>query len=271
MTTDNEFTSDAGARQALAELDHEVKNSTNVLSDSPVPTTDTVDQQVIDAANAARVETLRNRAQKQRARGIQNLNRRHSGISSLMRDVVLNERVVGSTFERYFSSIESGIYIIGRLGGFIVGESASEKLLDSIEAKIKAMETEAGEALGQMKIVMEAHVDKPNWLVPQYADAAARHKVQLRSVLSNRLLNVFLKYDEHLVQLNQLVWNGESEADETETREYEIKKQVRALAEFIRRSLVGIQNKTQPKAAPNAVPVATDAAGADEQAEPLAA
>lgn len=277
MGNDINLGSDAGARQLLHELDQEVQTSTAALSDTPLPTGEVADQQVIDAANAARVEMMRNRAQKQRSRGIEGLARRHSGIASVMRNVTINERVVGSTFQRYFSGIESGIYIIGRLGGFVVGESASEKLLESIASKIKDMDTEADEALAQMKIVMEAHVGKPNWLTPSYADAAAKHGVQLRSPLANKLLNVFEKYDTHLVQLNQLVWNGESEADETETREYEIKKRVRALAEFIRRSLVGIQNKTQPKAAPAAAiatdPVPAPAATVDvtDQAERLAA
>lgn len=113
-----------------------------------------------------------------------------------------------------------------------------------------------------------------NWLVPQYADAAAKHEVQLRSIMANRLLRVFEMYDQHLVQLQQLVWNGEAEADEIETREYEIKTQVRGLQEFIRRSLVGIQTKTQPKAvparaasdAPAEQAAASDADGAAEQA-----
>lgn len=272
MSTQPEISTDAAARAVLQELDTQVLEADRALSDSPVAgeagaaDVAVVDQQVKDATEAARVEALRNRAQRERKRGIDNLARRHSGIASLMRNVSINERVVGSTFERYFSTIESGIYIINKLGGFVVGESAADKLIDSVETKIKNMEASASEVLGQLAIVLEAHKERTDWLVPEYSDAAAKHQVQLRSVLANRLLNVLLKYDEHLVKLNQLVWNGEAEVDEIENREYEIKKDVRDLAQYIRRALVGMQKKTQPKAAPAAAvaaaaePTANDAA-----------
>jgi len=265
--------SDSAAREALHEIDQHVETANLALSDGPVTTPNQADQLVNEAATAARIETLRNRAAKQRSRGVQNLERRHSGVASLIRNVVLNERVVGSTFQRYFSSIEGGIYIITKTGSFVVGEAAADKLLTNIDEKIKAMEAGAKETLEQMAVVMSAHAGKDNWLVPQYADAAAKHEVQLRSIMANRLLRVFEMYDQHLVQLQQLVWNGEAEADEIETREYEIKTHVRGLQEFIRRSLVGIQTKTQPKAAPARAAsdapaeqaAASDAAGAADQ------
>jgi hypothetical protein len=273
MNTATDPISDSAAREALQEIDQHVQTANMALSDGPVTTTNQADHLVNEAATAARIETLRNRAAKQRSRGVQNLERRHSGVASLIRNVVLNERVVGSTFQRYFSSIEGGIYVITKTGSFVVGEAAADKLLTSIDEKIKAMEAGAKGTLEQMAVVMSAHAGKDNWLVPQYADAAARHEVQLRSIMANRLLHVFEMYDLHLVQLQQLVWNGEAEADEIETREYEIKTQVRGLQEFIRRSLVGIQTKTQPKAsparavadAPAEQAAASDTVGAAEQ------
>jgi hypothetical protein len=246
-TATTEVLTDAAAREALTELDTAHQLAQQSMSDAPAPSVGTADQAVLQATDDARVQQLRNRAKRQRARGIEGLARRHDGVASIVRTVVLQERVIGSAFERYFASIEHGIHFMTKLGGFFVGDDNADKLLDTIKTKIAEMEQRITAEAGQISVVLEAHAENADWIVPQYTNPAATHAVQIRTPLANRVASAFLKQDQYLQQLNQLVWNGEAEGDAVEQSEYQIKKEVRDLAQFILRTLRGIQTKTEAK------------------------
>jgi len=263
MTTVPDVLSDSAARDALKELDVSAQLSQQSLSEDAAPAAAvSADQAVLQATDDARVQQLRNRAQRQRARGVQGLNRRHDGVASLIRNVQLQERVIGSAFERYYASIEQGIHFISKLGGFFVGDANAEKLLDSIKTKVTEIEQRLATETGQISVVLEAHAENKDWIVPQYTNPAAKHEVQIRTPLANRVASAFVKQDQYLQQLNQLVWNGEAEGDAVERSEYQIKKEVRDLAQFIARTLRGIQNKTEVTKA--AAPVAAVEAQPEE-------
>jgi hypothetical protein len=250
MTTATEVLSESAARDALNELDTAAKLSQLSLSDDAAPAAaGSADEAVLQAADDARVQQLRNRAKRQRDRGVQGLARRHDGVASLIRNVELQERVIGSAFERYYASIEHGIHFISKLGGFFVGDANADKLLDSIKTKITEMEQRLADETGQIGVVLEVHAENKDWIVPEYTNPAAKHTVQIRTPLANRVASAFVKQDQYLQQLNQLVWNGEAEGDAVEQSEYQIKKEVRDLAQFIARTLRGIQNKTEAKKA----------------------
>jgi hypothetical protein len=262
MTTAPEVLSESAARDALRELDTASQLAQQSVSDDAAPITaaaGNADEAVLQATDDARVQQLRNRAQRQRARGIQGLARRHDGVASIIRTVELQERVIGSAFERYYASIEHGIHFIAKLGGFFVGDENADKLMDTIKTKITEMEQRIATEHGQISAVLEAHAENSDWIVPEYTNPAAKHTVQIRTPLANRVAGAFLKQDEYLQQLNQLVWNGEAEGDAVEQSEYQIKKEVRDLAQFILRTLRGIQNKTEAKkAAAPAAPAALE-------------
>lgn len=246
MTTAPEVLSDSAAREALKELDTAALLAQNSLTDDPAPAATIIaDQAVLQAADDGRVQQLRNRAKRQRARGVEGLARRHDGVASLIRNVELQERVVGSAFERFYATIEHGVHFIQKLGGFFVGDANAEKLLDTIKTKITDMEDRVSKEAGQISLVLDAHKDNADWIRPKYTNPAAKHEIQIRTPLANRVASVFVKQDQYLQKLNELVWNGEAEGDAVEQSEYQIKKEVRELAQFINRTLRGIQNKTE--------------------------
>lgn len=249
MTDATEVLTEAGARDALAQLDQASMQAQQSISDEGLPAGANVDQVVLQAADDTRVQVLRNRAKRQRDRGVQGLARRHDGVASVLREVQLQERVVGSAFERYFATIENGIHFISKLGGFFVGDANAEKLLDQIKMRVKQMEDRVDTEAGQIAVVLDAHCSNAEWIVPQYTNPAAKHQIQVRTPLANRVATVFVIQDKYLQQLNQLVWNGEAESDAVEQSEYQIKQEVRGLAQFIAKTLRAIQNKTEAKKA----------------------
>lgn len=261
MTDVSEVLTDAGARDALAQLDQATMLAQQSISEEGLPAGENADQVVMQAADDTRVQVLRNRAKRQRDRGVQGLARRHDGVASVLREVQLQERVVGSAFERYFATIENGIHFISKLGGFFVGDTNAEKLLDQIKTRVKQMEDRVNTEADQIAVVLEAHRSNTEWIVPQYTNPAAKHQIQVRTPLANRVATVFVVQDRYLQQLNQLVWNGEAESDAVEQSEYQIKQDVRGLAQFIAKTLRAIQNKTEAKKAP-------EAPAAQQQTEP---
>lgn len=192
------------------------------------------------------VQKLRQRAQRERARGVQNLAKRHDGVASVVANVQLYERVVASAFERFFAGIETGIHVITKRGDLFVGEKNAEQIQQTIIGKVLAMEERINKQLDQVKVPMELHSASEGFMKPTYTNPAATHQVQLRTKLALRVMNVFRKQDEFVVTLNALAWNDEVEPDAIEKEEQMIKKEMRDLANFIGRTVRGMRNKVAP-------------------------
>jgi hypothetical protein len=243
------------ARSAIAEVDAAASMAEQALDDTrPSPAANSIDEQVLGAVSAVNVDILRNKAKRQREKGIENLARRHDGIASVITRVQLNERVVASAFERYFATIETGIHVINKSGAMFVGEAAATKLEQSIIERVAGMEERINGELSRIRVSLDVHASRSDWIKPTYTKPAGDHEVQLRTRLANRVLAVFRKQDEFVVVLNQLCWNDEAELDAIEMEELNIKKEMRGLAQFISRTLRGMRNKVAPKeaAAPSA-------------------
>lgn len=236
------------ARNAIAEVDMAHDMANQALDDSrPAPVGFSIDAQVLSAVSADNVDILRNKAKRQRQKGVENLARRHEGVASIIANVVLNERVVASAFERYFATIETGIHVISKSGAMFVGEEAASKLEASIVERVEAMEERITGEIERSRVSLNVHASREDWIKPTYTKPAASHEVQLRTRLANRVLGVFRKQDEFVVILNQLCWNEEAEQDAIEMEELAIKKEMRGLAQFISRTLRGMRNKVAPK------------------------
>jgi len=240
--------SNTDARSAIAEVVMAHNMADQALDDSrPAPAANTVDDQVLGAVAQVNVDILRNKAKRQREKGIENLARRHDGVASVIARVELNERVVASAFERYFATIETGIHVITKSGAMFVGEAAASKLEASIVERVTSMEERIVGELSRIRVSIDVHTSRTDWITPTYTKPAADHEVQLRTRLANRVLAVFRKQDEFVVVLNQLCWNDEAELDAVEMEELNIKKEMRGLAQFISRTLRGMRNKVEPK------------------------
>jgi hypothetical protein len=236
------------ARSAIAEVVAAHYMADQALDDNrPAPAANSVDAQVLDSVTAVNVDILRNKAKRQREKGIENLARRHDGVASVIAHVQLNERVVASAFERYFATIETGIHVISKSGAMFVGEAAAAKLEESIVERVTSMEERISGELTRIRVSLDVHASRSDWIKPVYTKPAADHEVQLRTRLANRVLAVFRKQDEFVVVLNQLCWNDEAELDAIEMEELNIKKEMRGLAQFISRTLRGMRNKVAPK------------------------
>lgn len=248
METEQTGLSSTEARTAIAEVDMAANMAEQALDDTrPAPAVNSVDEQVLGAVSAVNVDILRNKAKRQREKGIENLARRHDGVASVLVNVKLNERVVASAFERYFATIETGIHVISKSGAMFVGDAAAAKLAASIVERVETMEERIKDEIERSRVSLTVHASRDGWIQPTYTKPAAEHEVQLRTRLANRVLGVFRMQDEFVVILNQLCWNEEADQDAVEMEELAIKKEMRGLAQFISRTLRGMRNKVAPK------------------------
>jgi hypothetical protein len=150
-----------------------------------------------------------------------------------------------------------------------VGDAQATKLEQAIVDKVAAMEERIDGELSRVRVSLDVHASRSDWIKPSYTKPAADHEVQMRTRLANRVLAVFSKQDDFVVILNQLCWNDEAEMDAIEMEEFAIKKEMRGLAQFISRTLRGMRTKVTPKEAAPAAAAPQEngvAAAADLQA-----
>jgi hypothetical protein len=245
---DADLLSNDEATKAIIEVTESLLHLDHVLDEGRAA----ADAAVLAATAHAQADVLRNKARRQRERGVEHLARRHDGVASLMVEVEIRERVVGSAFERYFATIESGIHVINKRSALFVGDNNAEKINETIVNMVATMEAAAEHELQQVMVSLAVHSAKDDFLIPTYTNPAARHDVQIRTRLGRRILSVVQKQDELVVKLNQLLWNDEVDLDAIDQVEYNIKKDLRTLAVFIQRTLRGMHSRVSPAAGPAA-------------------
>jgi hypothetical protein len=228
-----------------------------------------LDDRVNHVITDAEVDKFRQRAQKQRATGVMNLKKRHEGIASVVRNVIINERVVGSAFERHMATIENGIYVIGKRGADFFGPAGFESINASILDRIADMEIRVRRELQALQVQLKVlSADEDSFIMPTYTRPASEREVQLRTPHAIRVLNVFLDADKVIAHLQALLWNAQAEQAAVDAEELQVKKEMKALAIFLNRTLKAMRNKI------DAVPDAGGAAAtnpAGGQHEPLVA
>ncbi|WP_194725569.1 hypothetical protein [Noviherbaspirillum malthae] len=248
------------ARLALEELTQVAHDTEQLLTAdatglSAAPTTEiSIPTPVTDDE----VDMLRARASRQRASGRKTLAQRHDGIASLIVDVTINERVVASTFERFYPIIERGIYVIARRGDLFLGEASARTVIETTIKKIEALEATITTDLAGVKLQLDLHSGRDEFVQPNYTAPSAKHQVQVRHPLANRVLKLFVKQDEVIGGLQVLNWNEESDAGTIEDQEYRFKRDTRDLAMHILRTLRGMRSRVSrpPKKAESAEAVA---------------
>lgn len=197
------------------------------------------------------IDKMRRRAHRERLRGIKGLEKRHEGVASIMMDVVINERVTASGFERWFSGIENGVFVLMKRGHMFVGEKNADALIAEFTAKLEAQEQELKTDLAGVKTRLE-NLDQNNMIVPTYSSPASSRNVQLRSPLSNRVLKLVLGHDQVLSGLVKLQWNGEVEQEFIVDQENKAKQAMRDLAKFLTRTIRGMRDRVAKSEAPAA-------------------
>lgn len=260
MNKVEETVSTAEARAAVDEI-RAVAQAASVIPGDGAPTTEAT----LPDFSEDQVERMRKRAERQRSKGRKELSRRHDGVASMVTNVSLKERVIGSSFERFFATIESGVSLIERRGEMIVGEKAATDLINKVNGMLDSMsqELEASEAALQTQMTVASAM--AGFVKPVYTGDAASHEVQIRTRTAVKALNLFYRYDKILQDMQVLFWNGHVYQKFIEDMELEAKHAFQKIFKFIKTTITGFYNKTAGGAGNNRGQAANGvAAGAAE-------
>lgn len=243
--TESTVVQDPETQKILAEL-----NEIVILNENAVNNGVATDGNAKPTIDSDTTTELRGRANTQRQRGIEELNKRHAGVVSVIKTVSINERVVGSAFVRFYPAIERGLSFIHSRGDIFMGKDAAALIKESILAQVKNMEDKVTAQLADLDLQMKVHSASEDFMTPVYDSPASQHDVQIRTRMALDLINLITKQDKVVTALQILAWNGQVENATIDAQEWEIKKDLRGLSMFISRSLRGMQRKgpVAPKA-----------------------
>lgn len=191
----------------------------------------------------AQSENFRRRAERQRKRGVADLNRRYSGVASRIVNVTLNERAIGSAFQRHFPVIENGIYVIGRRGEMFLGALAAEKIMDRLKEMISEAEAELRVKEAETENALSVVQSASDFIAPEYTSAAATHEVQVRTPMALTAMKIFERYDAVLAKMQALLWNQGIDQQFIEDTELQAKRAVQKLSRFTSSTVRGMLNK----------------------------
>lgn len=229
-------------------------------------------EEAIAAVNAERIANYRQKAKAERARGVKSLAVRHEGVAAVIEPVTINVPAVAAILERWYASMEMGIYVVKRRGAIVLGNARAKQLTDAIDSKIAKLEAQAKTALTVVeKALADAELNAltagMEMLKPTFAKPAAQHEVQMRFREAKKLLEVFKAYDKALTICVTLEWNEAWTSDQIGTMVDEFRNGMKDLSKLLGQTVRGMKNKVSPLDEPAAgEPAANDTAAAVEKA-----
>lgn len=205
-----------------------------------------------DARRQAQVTRLQRiaKAKRQREQGIKELRRTYTGVMSVRREVRINDPVVASTLQRYFGLIDRTYFILGRRGPDIIGADATERFLDTIDARIDEFAQDMRREADAAKAMRTADAGGDDFLCPEYTASAAQEVVHAKHRKTLELLDALILADRLIEDLSVMAWNDQVDADRIDDVRYNIKKQIGRIFAFGSSTMRGMLNRITPAAEP---------------------
>ena len=134
-----------------------VKQFAAVDDASAASVSNVLSKQALEKINYERENQRRARARQQREKGRERLKQRHAGAISKVLTVSLNERAVGSTFERFFAALEDDLFTIVRIGNIELSNQDHAVLLDATEKQLEACAQFFRAELSNAELLLQNH------------------------------------------------------------------------------------------------------------------
>lgn len=190
-------------------------------------------------------DALRQRAAAERERGRVALARRSTGLAVLEEKVIINERVAGASFERFFPTIETAIYVISNKGHFFISPKQVDEVMAQVETSVSEMEQKTLVRLAEVTAKTDIIKNSAGFLKPTYSKPATDQMVELKTKLAARVLRIFTQHDAILCALQVLHWNDEVSKEEVAEQERDMKVALTKFARFFQGTLRGLKKKAE--------------------------
>jgi hypothetical protein len=238
------------AAQELLSAVQGAKESQNALADegsaAPAPAMAVTQEQVKAVARKYTMtrEKQLKRAERQRKSGAKQLKTRVAGIASVIKNVDLKNRVLGAIIERFYSNVDTAVFMLIKRGEFVIGFEASRKLLDQIEAKITELSLEVAQDKSAALAMVDADaMSNEDHVTPVYSKSAFSGEIQIKTPLGLRTLRMLVDMDDLLTALQTMHWNGKIKADAINDEELRCKVRAMKLNQLCVRVIMAMYNK----------------------------
>lgn len=213
-----------------------------------------------DFTREERIKFLMDRAAKQRARGVRALARDiDSGVVALERKILINDKNIGSSIERFLAVIDTAAYLVGRRGEMVLGaqqtNTIQSKLSDMAAKMVKDSNAELRAASELTRIAKEKDVFQDEasqdqieaeWLEPQYQHPAFSMTVQLKNPVSVHVVTAMSNYDKAIHLMTTLQWNLKASQDQVDHIRSVERRASMAIHVFAARALTGLRRRVAP-------------------------
>ena len=218
-----------------------VKQFAAVDDASAASVSNVLSKQALEIINYERENQRRARARQQREKGRERLKQRHAGAISKVLTVSLNERAVGSTFERFFAALEDDLFTIVRIGNIELSNQDHAVLLDATEKQLEACAQFFRAELSNAELLLQNHKDEIDDL--NYTEPATGVEIQVRTRNADKTIDIFRLFDSLLTELRKLEWAQVIEPNQLSETERKGKDQIFALRRFLARQAIRVRNR----------------------------
>ena len=264
------------AAQVRAELEHAMSLSSAGMEDGErrrVSTAGDGEPLTADDAKAERQRQMA-RAARQREEGAKTLKREEQGVAIQRQEASIKDLVLGSGFLRYFGAIDVCAGLLQRRGEMILGEKATEKLIDMLTALIDEFADDAKKELGRVQSMVEMAREELSgqgfdFVEPKVEKPAMKDEIVIGTRLGLKLYRAVRQFDDSLELMSTLSWNDQIGDREVSNRQHLIKQGLGKIYGFASKTNRSLYNRGT--AAPRKTVRRTKAADTVEAAELAAA
>ena len=187
------------------------------------------------------------RAARRREAGEIRLKKVREGVGGVKLSLTMNERASASLCTLRFPAIETGIFLLRRVGSRVIGTAATHALMGRVVELIGQIESTVAHTEAAM---IERLMDVPEAeKTLDYREALIANDITVYSPEARRLAQAIKGFDATLCQLRVLEWQGTLVADEERHFTEEVKGLMLQLALFLRETLARIENSAPGEAA----------------------
>jgi hypothetical protein len=198
------------AQSGAAALDKQMGEGTLTSATAKVP-----DSEEVVAKRRSHAVLMAQRRQRGRAEA----GRAYAGVMTVGIKLELFDLSLASSAERFLGFIDKGIHVISRRGGMFIGQTATLKIMDRLQAMIEEFSKQAIAERDQVRVLVKAEREKVEneafgeeaeslWIDPKYQAAPSLLELNVKHPLTTKVVQAIRAYDDVIGSLTTLSWNG---------------------------------------------------------------
>lgn len=239
---------------ALAQASVGVASAEAILAAPDASTTATDDTVAAPMTAQDRAKRTRERAQRQRKLGSEEMQREYAGVMVVKQSLEINDQNVASSALRFLALTDKTIYLLKRMGGRIMTPAQSEELMGRLQEKFNEYCLEAQQAAAaSSELLQKCKAEDMTfmWIQPVYVASTLSHEFQIKNRPVLPLFEAIKHWDSAIGHLSELEFNGQATADQIDQIRVRERRLFSGINYLCYQIVMGLSRKTPPVVQPN--------------------